>query len=79
MKKLLTTQQKNAASFLSAHTTNVTDKNLTTRSYLNDLNAEAFQTLLEGQVPGLWYKFLIIQEILLKDKLMIFLNLLLET
>ena len=52
-KAFLTTQQKNAASFLSAHTTNVTDKNLTTRSYLNDLNAEAFQTLLEGQVPGI--------------------------
>jgi len=52
-KAFLTTQQKNAASFLSAHTKNVTDKNLTTRSYLNDLNAEAFQTLLEGNVDGI--------------------------
>ena len=37
-KAFLVTQQKNAASFLSAHTKNVTDKELTTRSYLDNLN-----------------------------------------
>tara|TARA_R110001592_G_scaffold5411_1_gene29836 strand:+ start:325 stop:1803 length:1479 start_codon:yes stop_codon:yes gene_type:complete len=52
-KAFLVTQQKNAASFLSAHTKNVTDKELTTRSYLDNINAEALQTLVEKNVDGI--------------------------
>lgn len=52
-KAFLTTTQANATNFLNTHKTNVLDKNITTRDYLDNVNTEAFQTLIEKHVDGI--------------------------
>ena len=49
----LKTTQSNATTLLNSHKTNVLDKNITTRDYLDNINTEAFQTLVEKNVDGI--------------------------
>ena len=52
-KAFLKTTQSNATTLLNSHKTNVLDKNITTRDYLDNINTEAFQTLVEKNVDGI--------------------------
>lgn len=51
-KAFLKTTQGNATSFLNTHKSNVIDKNKSVREYLDEINTESMQSLVEKHVNG---------------------------
>ena len=69
-KAYLTTQQGLATKFLNTHNTNVVDKNLSVKDYLDQLNKDSFRDIVENNTEGIKQQRMIegvVQDVVVKD------------
>jgi hypothetical protein len=69
-KAYLTTQQGLATKFLNTHNTNVVDKNLSVKDYLDQLNKDSFRDIVENDTKGVKQQRMIdgvVRDVVVKD------------
>jgi len=69
-KAYLTTQQGLSTKFLQTHNTNVVDKNLSVKDYLDQINKNSFRDIVENNTKGIKQQRMIngtVQDVVVKD------------